>query len=49
MSHIPGAVWVNPDDNDVTGVVNQLSSTTPGVYYDDNQYINDICSISVRK
>ena len=32
MSHMPGAIWVDPDDSDVTGVVNQLSSIKPGMF-----------------
>ena len=32
MSHMPGAIWVDPDDSDVTGVVNKLSNTKPGLF-----------------
>ena len=32
MSHMPGAIWVDPDDSDVTGVVNKLSSIKPGLF-----------------
>jgi len=31
VSHIPGAIWVDPDASDVTETAKQLFSTKPGM------------------